>query len=207
MSQPCDDSAFDPPPDSEAFYAESLRLLNESRIPFLLSGTYAVTAYTGISRPTKDLDVFCKAGDFPKILAFFQARGVGSLFSAALAPEGGLVLPPLPRSSTDSSPKPSARTIQERNPFDSVTGPLFAEGITLPESQKPTLDVSDPLSAPVCPGVKVLILTESDVPTWSFAAIQGPGDSHPTLRRVGDKVGDVLQMPDNKARLWTVRMQ
>ena len=63
------------PPEAEAFYAESLRLLTESGIPFLLSGTYALTAYTGITRPTKDLDVFCKAGDYPKILAFFQQRG------------------------------------------------------------------------------------------------------------------------------------
>jgi len=75
MSQACDASAFEPPPEAEAFYAESLRLLAESGVPFLLSGTYAVTAYTGIVRPTKDLDVFCKAGDYPKILAFFQAHG------------------------------------------------------------------------------------------------------------------------------------
>jgi hypothetical protein len=75
MSEPCDDTAFKPPPEAEAFYAESLRLLTQSGIPFLLSGTYAVTAHTGIVRPTKDLDVFCKAGDYPKILAFFQARG------------------------------------------------------------------------------------------------------------------------------------
>jgi len=75
MSQAYDASAFEPPPDAEAFYAESLRLLTESGIPFLLSGTYAVCAYTGIVRPTKDLDVFCKAGDFPKILAYFQERG------------------------------------------------------------------------------------------------------------------------------------
>ena len=75
MSQTYDASSFEPPPEAEAFYAESLRLLNESTVPFLLSGTYAVTAYTGIHRPTKDLDVFCKAGDFPKILAFFQSRG------------------------------------------------------------------------------------------------------------------------------------
>ena len=70
-----EDSAFEPPPDAQAFYAESLRLLHESKIPFLLSGTYAVSAYTGIVRPTKDLDVFCKAGDFPRILAYFQERG------------------------------------------------------------------------------------------------------------------------------------
>lgn len=75
MSDVHADAVFEPPPESQAFYEESLRLLKESGIPFMLSGTYAVSAYTGISRPTKDLDVFCKAGDYPKILAFFQARG------------------------------------------------------------------------------------------------------------------------------------
>ena len=75
MSEACEPAAFEPPPEAEAFYSESLKLLVQSTIPFLLSGTYAVTAYTGIVRPTKDLDVFCKAGDFPKILAYFQARG------------------------------------------------------------------------------------------------------------------------------------
>ena len=63
------------PPEAEAFYAESLRLLTESGIPFLLSGTYALTAYTGITRPTKDLDVFCKAGDAPRLLAAFKDAG------------------------------------------------------------------------------------------------------------------------------------
>lgn len=61
--------------EAEAFYAESLKILKESSIPFLLGGTYAVCAYTGLSRPTKDIDVFCKAGDFPRILAWFQDRG------------------------------------------------------------------------------------------------------------------------------------
>jgi hypothetical protein len=75
MSQAYDAAAFEPPPDAEAFYAKSLQLLGECGVPFLLSGTYAVCAYTGIVRPTKDLDVFCKAGDFPKILACFQAHG------------------------------------------------------------------------------------------------------------------------------------
>jgi len=61
--------------EAEAFYAESLTLLKESAVPFLLGGTYAVCAYTGLSRPTKDIDVFCKAGDFPRILSYFQDRG------------------------------------------------------------------------------------------------------------------------------------
>jgi len=72
-----DASNFEPPPEAVDFYVESLKLLNESRVPFLLSGTYALSCFTGIIRPTKDLDVFCKPSDAPKILAFFQDRGYG----------------------------------------------------------------------------------------------------------------------------------
>ena len=69
-----DHSAFEPPPDAVDFYVECLRLLGESGLPFLLSGTYALACYTGIVRPTKDLDIFCKPSDAPKILGFFKAR-------------------------------------------------------------------------------------------------------------------------------------
>src|SRR5215207_1071496 len=62
-------------PGAEAFYAEALRELTKLGLPFLLAGTYALSAYTGITRPTKDLDVFCKAGDYPRILAHFQNLG------------------------------------------------------------------------------------------------------------------------------------
>ena len=62
-------------PEAEAFYRESLKELSALGVPFLLAGTYAVCAYTGISRPTKDLDVFCKAGDFPRILGHFRDKG------------------------------------------------------------------------------------------------------------------------------------
>ena len=75
MSQAYDASAFEPPPDAEAFYAESLRLLGESGIPFLLSGTYAVCAYTGIVRPTKDLDVFIRRADWERIERLMGAAG------------------------------------------------------------------------------------------------------------------------------------
>ena len=70
-----DAASFEPPPEAVDFYAESLRLLNESGIPFLLSGTYALSCFTGIVRATKDLDVFCRPSDAPKILAFFKQRG------------------------------------------------------------------------------------------------------------------------------------
>jgi hypothetical protein len=58
-------------PEAEAFYTDALRELSGLGLPFLLAGTYAVAAYTGISRATKDLDVFCKAGDYPRILSHF----------------------------------------------------------------------------------------------------------------------------------------
>lgn len=60
---------------AQAFYAECLRLLEESEIPYLLAGTYAINAHTGLDRASKDLDVFCKAGDYPRILTYFQRRG------------------------------------------------------------------------------------------------------------------------------------
>jgi hypothetical protein len=64
-----------PSPQAEAFYIESLRELSKSGLPFLLAGSYAVSAYTGIMRPTKDLDVFTSAGDYPRILSHFKDLG------------------------------------------------------------------------------------------------------------------------------------
>ncbi|WEX77511.1 nucleotidyltransferase family protein [Sinorhizobium numidicum] len=61
--------------EAEAFVAEAIAELVRSKIPFLIAGTFAVSAYTGISRPTKDLDVFCKAGDCARILQHFKSLG------------------------------------------------------------------------------------------------------------------------------------
>ena len=61
-------------PEREDFYAESLRLLCETGHPFLLSGTFALSCYTGINRPTKDVDVFAKPSDALKILAWLRER-------------------------------------------------------------------------------------------------------------------------------------
>ena len=66
---------FEAPASDEGFYAEVVRLMAESGIPFLLSGTYALSCYTGIVRPTKDVDVFAKAGDALRMLSFFKEHG------------------------------------------------------------------------------------------------------------------------------------
>jgi general secretion pathway protein C len=36
--------------------------------------------------------------------------------------------------------------------------------------------------------MQVLIVTESTDPLWSVAALQGPGEPHPRMRRVGDEI-------------------
>ena len=64
-----------PPPEAEAFYSQVLQLMSQSGIPFLVSGTYALASYTAIDRPTKDVDVFAKAGDALKLLHYFKGHG------------------------------------------------------------------------------------------------------------------------------------
>ncbi len=60
---------------SQEFYKEALDLLKESGVEFMLGGAFAMFHYTGIYRDTKDLDIFCKPADYPKILKFFSERG------------------------------------------------------------------------------------------------------------------------------------
>lgn len=61
--------------ESQAFYKEALGLLNESGVPYMLGGAFAMFHYTGIYRDTKDLDIFCKPSDYPRILKFFEQHG------------------------------------------------------------------------------------------------------------------------------------
>jgi hypothetical protein len=60
---------------SEAFYSGVLIVLNDTKVPFLVGGTCAVNEYIGLGRPTKDLDLFCRPGDFPKLLSACAKAG------------------------------------------------------------------------------------------------------------------------------------
>jgi general secretion pathway protein C len=128
------------------------------------------------------------------VMAYFQASGTMRLFGAALTPDEKTLTqaPKPPKTAPTSTPggyvQKNGDAILARNPFDSVTGPLTGE-IEVGPLVPAKVDTSDPLAAPRCDGVKVSIITESTDPTWSIAAIQGPGDQRPTIRRVGDKVG------------------
>ena len=58
-----------------AFYREALQLLKQSGSRFMLGGAFALFQHTGIYRDTKDLDVFCKPNEYPRILKFFAEKG------------------------------------------------------------------------------------------------------------------------------------
>src|SRR5690606_1366333 len=60
---------------SGAFYRDALQLLRNSECQFMLGGAFAMFHYTGIFRNTKDLDIFCKSSEYPKILKYFAAQG------------------------------------------------------------------------------------------------------------------------------------
>lgn len=66
---------MDDRPDVEAFYRDALQCLIESGVSFMVAGAYALRAYTGIVRDTKDFDVFCTPGDFPRLLEALGAYG------------------------------------------------------------------------------------------------------------------------------------
>ena len=61
--------------EAHAFYKEALEILNECGVKYMLGGAFAMFHYTEIYRDTKDLDIFCKPSDYPKILKHFSARG------------------------------------------------------------------------------------------------------------------------------------
>ncbi len=62
-------------PQAFRFYRHALEVLRGARLPFLVGGAYAFSAYTGIVRHTKDLDVFVRPADARAVLAAFGRAG------------------------------------------------------------------------------------------------------------------------------------
>ncbi|RYY00819.1 MAG: hypothetical protein EOO53_21225, partial [Gammaproteobacteria bacterium] len=65
----------EPRVEAQEFYKSSLELLNEHNIPFMLGGGFAYYHYTGIVRDVKDMDIFCKPAEYPKILKLLADHG------------------------------------------------------------------------------------------------------------------------------------
>jgi Uncharacterised nucleotidyltransferase len=57
------------------FYRRVLTCMNRASVPFLVGGAYGFAYFTGIERHTKDLDLFVRRRDCPKILETLSAAG------------------------------------------------------------------------------------------------------------------------------------
>lgn len=137
------------------------------------------------------------------LAAYFQASGVMQCAGSRLAVDAKAIAAPPPtgtpsvaRRTTPSTltGTKSAKPIIERNPFDSVTGPLNkidagAEGDD--GSPAESVDFSDPYGAPSCKdAIKLLIVAASEDPAWSMAALSGDAsEGKSQMRRVGDTYG------------------
>jgi hypothetical protein len=63
-------------PRIQQFYARVMTTLHDAELPFLVAGAYALRHHTGISRQTKDLDLFVKRDDIERVLAVLREVGL-----------------------------------------------------------------------------------------------------------------------------------
>lgn len=63
------------PEKQEGMFREALNVLNDSGVPYAVSGAFALQRHTGIWRCTKDLDVFLIAENIPVALECLTSRG------------------------------------------------------------------------------------------------------------------------------------
>ncbi len=71
-------SSSEPPkfaPEQEVLFREVLLLMNESGIPYVVSGAFALHEHTGIWRDTKDLDIFLAPDQVPNAMQLLRERG------------------------------------------------------------------------------------------------------------------------------------
>jgi general secretion pathway protein C len=127
------------------------------------------------------------------IAALLNAQAVTQLVGISLTPdEKSLAAPPpvakVTPASNASARNPTAEPILSRNPFDHVTGPLRPPVVEDTAVASTAVDTSDPWNAPVCDGVRVLVIAASSDPDWSFAALSGTSDTKSVLRRKGGEM-------------------
>src|SRR5574340_219390 len=62
-------------PECREFYRTAITIVQEAGVPLLVGGAFAFEFYTGISRYTKDFDIFIRAADIEKTLNMLKAAG------------------------------------------------------------------------------------------------------------------------------------
>ncbi|MBM4377414.1 MAG: general secretion pathway protein GspC, partial [Deltaproteobacteria bacterium] len=145
------------------------------------------------------------------VTALLQAAGVGRMVAAALTSAGSTEAPKLPpsKAAASSDRERSGAPILARNIFDSQTGPLddsakpavsaSATPEPVPVEIPPVGDLSE--DAPACDTGKVVLISASDDPSWSFAAIDD-GTGKTQLRRNGQEIGGYTVRAMAWNRVW-----
>src|SRR5689334_6474365 len=59
----------------ESLFREVIGLLERNRVPFVISGAFALHEHTGIWRDTKDLDLFLPAQEVGRALTLLEKDG------------------------------------------------------------------------------------------------------------------------------------
>lgn len=134
------------------------------------------------------------------LIAFLNAQAVSALVEGTVS--GAMLVPsrveaPIPALLAEMRAGPSANAILDRNPFDHVTGPLR----TAPAG--PTelpLRNADPATAPLCDGVRPLVIVGNEDQTVAFAALELGGRR--LLRKRGGEVGDATVAYVGRDRVW-----
>ena len=62
-------------PEKAELYRTALEMLNRSGVPYMIGGTYAFQYYAGISRTTKDVDLFVRPRDMQRVLDVLGRAG------------------------------------------------------------------------------------------------------------------------------------
>ena len=139
------------------------------------------------------------------IAAYFQAAGIGRLVSSAIV--AGSPEPPASTMHARSfAPElfdhaTVATAILARNPFDSITGP-FGDAVQPDDTQAHEA----PHDVGPCETARVLLISSTDDPTWSFASISADG-GRSMLRRVGDEVAGYSVESIERDRVWLTSKQ
>jgi hypothetical protein len=63
------------PPEQRSLFCEVLEHLNRAKVPYVVSGAFALQQHTGIWRNTKDLDLFLTSETVPEALRHLQEKG------------------------------------------------------------------------------------------------------------------------------------
>jgi hypothetical protein len=71
----CTASESELPPQHCTFYCQALQALQAAQVPFLVGGAYAFASYVGITRDTRDFDIFVLPHDCTRALEVLQAAG------------------------------------------------------------------------------------------------------------------------------------